>query len=85
MVFDSLAPSEYIGCEILSVNRELPNLLTARSDQCVARNIVMYPQPVLPLWKKRVGVTLVFAGAALVVYLLLILLQFLILATPFGR
>ncbi len=85
MIFDSLAPNEYLGCELFSINAELPNLLTVRSDQCVAQTINMYPQPVIPNWKRRIAVALTFAGLALVVYATIVLLQFLVLRTPFGH
>lgn len=83
MIFDSLAPNEYLGCELFSINAELPNLLTVRSDQCVAQTINMYPQPVIPNWKRRIAGALTFAGLALVVYATIVLLQFLVLRTPF--
>ncbi len=85
MIFDSLAPAEYLGCELFSINADLPNLLTVRSDQCVAQTITMYPQPVIPNWKRRIAVALGFAGLALVVYVIIVLLQFLVLRTPLGR
>lgn len=82
MIFDSLAPNETIGCELLAVNAELPNLLIARSDQCVSQPIEMYPQPVVKPWQRRIAILLTLAGMALVVYLGVQLLQFLILKTP---
>lgn len=85
IIFDSLAPNEYLGCELFSINTQLPDLLTVRSDQCVAQTITMYPQPVVPNWRRRIAVALMFAGLALVVYTTLVLLQFLVLKTPFGH
>lgn len=85
MIFDSLAPNEYLGCELFSINVDLPNLLTVRSDQCVAQTINMYPQPVVPNWRRRIAVALALAGLALVVYTTILLLQFLVLRTPLGR
>ncbi len=85
MIFDSLAPQEYLGCELFSINFELPNLITVRSDQCVAQTINMYPQPAIPDWKRRLGIVLGLAGIALVVYLTIGLLQFLVLKTPLGH
>lgn len=84
LIFDSLAPNERFGIELLAVNNNLPDLLTVRCDQCVAENIEMYPQPIAPAWKRRVALALVFAGMALVVYIVFVLFQFLILKTPFG-
>jgi hypothetical protein len=85
MIFDSLAPNEYLNCESLSINNDLPNLLTVRSDQCVAQNITMYPQPAVPNWQRRIAIALLLAGLAAVVYIAIVLLQFLVLKTPFGH
>ena len=84
MIFDSLAPSEQIGFELLSVNSELSNLINARSDQCVANEIAMYPQPVVSNWKRRIAVTLLFFGFSFAIYISILLLQFLIAKTPMG-
>jgi hypothetical protein len=83
--FDSLAPNELISFELFSINRELPRLINARSDQCTAETIEMYPQPVVQSWKQRLAVFLVFSGIAFAVYVGIIILQFLVLGTPFGR
>ena len=85
LIFDSLAPNEHIGCHLLSVNDQLPAILTVRSDQCTAQNIYMYPQPHVENWKRRVGVFLGFVGIAATVYGLIVLIQFLVLKTPFGH
>ena len=85
MIFSSLAPHEYLGCEIFSINGELPVLITVRSDQCVAQTINMHPQPVVPTWKRRIAVMLLLAGLALSVYVAIVILQFLVLKTPFGH
>lgn len=84
MVFDSLAPNEQIGFELLSVNSELPALVNARSDQCTATTIAMYPQPIVEAWKRRLAVTLLFFGFSFAIYLAILVLQFLILAAPGG-
>jgi hypothetical protein len=85
MIFESLAPNEYLGCEVMSINSELPHLITVRSDQCVAQTINMYPQPVVPNWKRRTAAALMLAGLALAVYISILLIQFLVLKTPFGH
>jgi hypothetical protein len=54
--FDSLAPNEVLGCELLSINQDLPILVTARSDQCVAQNVEMMPMVVMKPWQIRAGV-----------------------------
>ncbi len=85
MIFDSLAPNEQIGFELLSINNDLPNLVNARSDQCTATTIAMYPQPILAAWKRRLAVTLLFFGFSFAIYISILLLQFLILAAPVGN
>jgi len=85
MIFNSLAPHETLGFELLSINYDLPALLTARSDQCVAQKINMYPQRVIENWKRRTVSVLVFTGLFAVVYAVILLLQFLILKTPYGH
>lgn len=83
-VFDSLAPNEQIGCYLLSVNAQVPELVTARSDQCAAIHIEMYPQPHVAMWKRRLAAFLLFGGIAATVYALIVLLQIIILNTPIG-
>jgi len=79
MVFESLAPNEHIGFELLTVNDQLPNLVNARSDQCPATNINMQLQPILPLWIQRLIIVLLFLGFACAIYISILILQFLIL------
>lgn len=85
LIFESLAPNEFIGCEMVEINGDLPMIITARSDQCVAQTIEMSPQPVISNWKRRTAVFLLLAGMALIVYLLILLIQFLVLRTPLGH
>ena len=85
LMFDNLAPDEVIGCELLAVNSGLPELIIARCEQCVAQPINMYPQPIAKPWMSRVIIFLGLLGLGTVVYFVLLLLQFLILKTPFGR
>jgi hypothetical protein len=84
MMFDSLAPNEQIGFELLSINSDLPSLINARSNQCTAQTIAMYPQPILTPWKRKLAVFLLFSGIAFAVYIGILVLQFLILGTPYG-
>lgn len=81
MIFDSLAPKEQQTFELLSINRDLPKLVTARSDQCIASVVQMYPTPIVAVWKQRLAVTLMFAGLSLSVYVAVLLLKFLV-STP---
>ena len=79
LIFDSLAPGELIGLELLSINNDLPELINSRSDQCTATTINMYPQQIHPMWKKRLAGMLILAGIAFMVYISILLLQFLII------
>lgn len=85
LIFDSLAPGEVLGVEVLTVNGDLPNLVTVRSAQCIAQNINMYPQPVVSNTVRFVATTLIALGLAAAVYLVILLVQFLVLRTPFGH
>lgn len=85
LIFDSLAPNEVLGVEVLSVNYELPNLLTVRSAECIAQNINMYPQPVVSQSLRVIVTVLMALGLAAAVYLAIILVQFLVLRTPLGH
>jgi hypothetical protein len=82
MIFGSLAPDEHLGCEVFSINKDLPSLLVARSDQCVARVIAMYPQPVIANWKRNIITLLAAVGLASMVYFAIVLVQLLVLKTP---
>lgn len=85
LIFDSLAPNEVLGVEVLSVNYDLPNLVTVRSAECVAQNINMYPQPVVSQSVRFIATVLMALGLAAAVYLAIILVQFLVLKTPLGH
>ncbi|NTV60588.1 MAG: hypothetical protein HGA77_04695 [Chlorobiaceae bacterium] len=85
VVLDSLAPNEFVGFELLSVNEEVPQLVSARSEQCVAKSVEMYPQPILKPWQIRFFIVLLLIGVGTAIYILLLILQFLLLGTPYGR
>lgn len=84
MHFESLAPGEHVTIEVVAINADVPDIITLRCDQCAATMIETYPQQVLPNWQRRLAVFLMLAGMAGVVYLTILLLQFLIVRTPFG-
>jgi len=85
LIFDNLAPAEVLGVEVLSVNYDLPNLVTVRSAECIAQNINMYPQPVVSQSVRVIVTVLMALGLAAAVYLAIILVQFLVLKTPLGQ
>ena len=82
LIFESLAPNETVGCEMFSINAPLPMIIVARSDQCVAKNIEMYPMPIFKPWQNRLALFFMLAGLGVTIYLVIYLLQFLILKTP---
>lgn len=85
LIFDSLAPNEVLGVEVLSVNYDLPNLVTVRSAECIAQNINMHPQPVVSQSVRVIATVLMALGLAAAVYLAIVLVQFLVLKTPLGH
>lgn len=85
LIFDSLAPGEVLGVEVLAVNEDLPNLATVRSAQCTAQNISMYPQPVVSNAVRSTATVLMALGLAAAVYIGIIVVQFLVLRTPLGH
>lgn len=82
VILDNLAPGELVGFELLSVNADLPQLILARSEQCVAKSVELAPQPVAKPWQVKVFVSLALFGLGFSIYLLLLLLQFVILRSP---
>jgi hypothetical protein len=82
LTFETLAPREDLGFEILSVNANLPDLVTFRCEEAVGKKVTMYPQRTVPNWARRLIIGVLFLGAAAAVYLFIIALQWLILKTP---
>jgi hypothetical protein len=82
LMLSSLAPGEYLGMELLAINASLPQLITVRSDECVAIEVQMEPQPVRPVWKQRSAIFLQWFGLAAAAYAVLVILQWLVLKTP---
>ncbi|QIY78340.1 hypothetical protein [Chromobacterium violaceum] len=80
--FDSLSPGEYISCEVLSVNQKMPEVITVRCEQSMAKYIEMRPQRVVPNYIINFIVLLCFMGIGAAIYLLIVILQFLTLNTP---
>lgn len=84
LLLESLAPGEVLGCEVLSVNVDAPELITARSDQAIGQRVNMYPQPVVSHGIRTLAGALMFVGLGTSVYAAIVLLQFLVLKTPLG-
>lgn len=81
ITFDYIAPKENFKCEVLSINAQVPELLVARSEQGLAKFIVLYPQRVFnPLFIKFIQ-SCIFIGMAGFVYILIFILQWLIIKT----
>lgn len=82
LIFENLSAREEIGLEILSVNRDLPDIIVVRSAECMARQVpMMWVHHVAP-WKIHIARLLLFVGFGATIYLLIALLQFLVLKTP---
>lgn len=75
IVFDSLSPKESLFIHILSVNGELPNLTTVRSDQCVAQYVETQPMQVISRFKVRIFSALFYIGLFTCVYMILLGVQ----------
>ncbi|WP_432325241.1 hypothetical protein [Yersinia enterocolitica] len=81
MMFDYLAPQEVIRCEVLSINSELPSLLSVRCKEGLAQQIGLYPQKIISSLLLNFVRLLVFLGSVSLVYLVIILLQWLLVET----
>lgn len=82
IIFDSLAPNEFVGLELLAVNTNLPGLVNVRSDQGTATEVPMGPQRIIPTWQRKLWTVLIWVGLAAVAYLVLVGLQWIVLRTP---
>jgi len=81
MVFDYLAPKETIRCEVLAINTQVPMLLSVRCKEGIAQNIVLAPQRVFhPAFINSIRL-LIFLGSVSLVYIIVVLLQWLLLKT----
>jgi hypothetical protein len=80
--FASFAPKEELRVEIMALNAQLPQLLTVRSDQCVAQNVHIRWVPWVPNWRIAVAQFLCLVGLGTLVYWVIVLLQLLVLRTP---
>jgi len=81
MKFDYLAPKELIRCEVMSINAQLPELLSVRAKEGLAQEIRLYPQKIFNPTLINFFRFLIFLGSVTLVYLLLLLLQWLIVQT----
>lgn len=78
LLFDTLAPSESLRFELLSINEDVPHLINARCKQCKANIIEMNSQPVSSTTKVFIAKFLIFMGAISSIYLAIIFLQLLL-------
>lgn len=81
MLFDYLAPHESIRCEVMSINTDLPSLLTVRCKEGIARNITLVPQKLLHPALIHFCQLLLFLGSVTLVYIVVVFLQWLLLKT----
>ena len=73
----TLAPKEFVHCNILALNAALPDLIHLRSEGGVAENIGYMTQAVISKIRIRIALTLMFLGAAATVYIVLTAAQLL--------
>lgn len=81
VTFEYIAPKESFRCEVLSVNTDLPDLLTCRSEQGISKTISLYPQKVFNKYFIRFIQCCIFLGMATFVYIFILLLQWLLTKT----
>jgi len=83
LIFDSLSPKETLNIELLAAAQNtLPELINLRCDQCLGANIAMAPYPVLQKWKVNMFLTCALFGVAAIIYIAIVVLQFILLETP---
>ncbi|MEG0232920.1 MAG: hypothetical protein RR429_03355 [Hafnia sp.] len=80
VTFDSLSPKNSIRCEILSINQEVPEILSIRSTECVAKQVSLIPVKAMSSMSARVHMLLYFIGLGAFVYLVIMLLQWLLIS-----
>lgn len=79
--FENLAPSESIQCEILSINREVPSILSIRSKECVAEPVNIVMQKSISNIALRCYQLLILLGTGTLTYLIIVILQWLVTKT----
>ncbi|WP_230353728.1 hypothetical protein [Lelliottia sp. WAP21] len=80
-VFDYLSPKESIRCEIMSINSNLPMLLSVRCKESIAQEITLVPQKMYPSLFIRFISFLIFLGSVSLIYFVVVSLQWLLLRT----
>ena len=83
LIFDNLSPKEEIGIEIMSINADLPDLIQVRSAECVAKKVSMMWIAYVSPRKIAAARFLLLIGCSATVYILIALIQFLVLKTPY--
>ncbi|EAB8243845.1 hypothetical protein N3873_004358 [Escherichia coli] len=78
---ESLAPGESIQCEILSINREVPSILSIRSKECVAELVNIVMQKSISNIALRCYQLLILLGTGTLTYLIIVILQWLVTKT----
>lgn len=81
VTFEYVAPKESFRCEVLSINADLPELLTSRSEQGITKAISLYPQKVVNKYYIKFIQCCIFLGMASFIYIIILLLQWLITKT----
>lgn len=81
LVFDYLSPKEMIRCEIMSINRDLPELLSVRCKESLAKCIIIVPQQSYSPLLINLIRFLIFLGSVSFIYFVMVSLQWLLVKT----
>lgn len=81
VTFASLAPGDSIQCEILSINRDVPSILSVRAKECVAEQVNIIMQKSLNNVVLRFYQLLNLLGFGTLIYFFIVILQLLITKT----
>jgi hypothetical protein len=82
LIFDNLSYKEQIGLEIISINRDNPDLLQVRCAECQAELVDMMWIPFVSKPKIFLARVMALFGIGVTVYLGIAFIQFLVLKTP---
>lgn len=81
VTFDNIPPNDSLACELLSINNQLPEILTIKSNECRAQQVAIVNQKATNNILKRCCMLLLFLGIGTFTYLFIVTLQWLLLKT----
>ncbi|CAI1030555.1 Uncharacterised protein [Serratia entomophila] len=81
VTFENIPPKDSIRCELLSVNQELPAVLSIRTKECVGKQVNLAPMKTINPTLAKFYILLFFMGIGTITYMVIMLLQWLIVKT----